>query len=116
MTNRIKRNNQETKTPLLRVLSLAVMTVAFLVMAVPALAAPAPTFAPPENYPVEQTPIDVTSADFDGDGDIDLATANRFGGGNDDVTVFKNNGFGIYDTGTDYLGGVSAFSIDTGDF
>jgi hypothetical protein len=68
------------------------------------------------NPATELCPIDIVNADFDGDGDRDLATANRYGAANDDVTVFLNNGKGTYDGGHDFLGGVSTFSIDVGDF
>src|SRR5215210_336305 len=114
----------------LRLITLLVPLAVLFLLATPAFAQEV-RFEPQETYPVgtgpgpdadcgtepgELCPIDIIEADFDGDGNLDLATANRFGGGNDDVTVFLNNGDGTYDGGTDFQGGVSTFSIDVGDF
>lgn len=62
-------------------------------------------------------PFDIVTADFTGDGILDLATANR---DTDDVTLFKGNGDGTFQTpGMSFSvlpGGVDPISIVAADF
>src|SRR5215210_7572683 len=99
----------------LRLITLLVPLAVLFMLATPAFAQEV-RFEPQDRYPVgsgttgdtcgdqagELCPIDIVEADFDGDGFLDLATANRFGAGNDDVTVFLNQGDGTYDAGTNF--------------
>jgi hypothetical protein len=58
------------------------------------------------------SPASVTSADLDGDGDIDLATANYSA---NNVSVLLNNGDGTYAPKVDYPTGLFAFSVTSAD-
>ncbi len=59
---------------------------------------------PAVNYPVGDEPWSVVGADLDGDGDIDLVTANwRFG----DVSVLKNRGNGTFAAAVSYSVGTN---------
>jgi hypothetical protein len=69
-------------------------------------------FAPHSVYPVGDDPSSVFSADLDGDGDLDLATANF---ASDNVSVLLNNGDGTFATHSVYTVGdypQSVFSAD----
>jgi len=50
-------------------------------------------FGPEMTYEVGSAPRDIAAADFDGDGDIDLVTAN---GSSDNISVLLNNGDGTF--------------------
>ena len=59
-------------------------------------------------------PISITNADFDGDNDLDLAVANSNG---DAVSIFNNNGSGVFTAGTTYpTFGSDIKGVTTGDF
>jgi hypothetical protein len=64
------------------------------------------------DYPTGSNPQIVTSADLDGDGDIDLATAN---GGSSNVSILLNNGNGTYAPRVDYSSGNTTYSITSAD-
>ncbi|MBC8123573.1 MAG: VCBS repeat-containing protein, partial [Gemmatimonadaceae bacterium] len=53
------------------------------------------TFATPQIFAVGDSPRSITFGDLDGDGDLDLATANYR---SDSVSVLKNNGNGTFAT------------------
>ncbi len=55
----------------------------------------------------------VTTADFNGDGHLDLAAANWFGG---DVSILLNNGDGTFAAAVDYPVAFEANSVAVGDF
>ncbi len=55
----------------------------------------------------------VISADFDGDGDYDLATANRY---SNDMSVLMNNGNGTFQPPINYGAGEDPHGICSGDF
>jgi hypothetical protein len=59
-------------------------------------------FAPAVNYEVGGDPGSVFCADLDGDGDLDLAVANR---GSNTVSILKNNGDGTFQSKVDYAVG-----------
>src|SRR5207237_49413 len=61
------------------------------------------TFQPARPYPVGSAPHSLTLGDFNGDGRLDLATANSTG---NSVAVLLGNGDGSFTTGT-----VSSFSV-----
>jgi hypothetical protein len=50
-------------------------------------------FVQTSNMTVGSNPEEITSADFDGDGDIDLAITNNL---SNDISILKNNGNGIF--------------------
>jgi M6 family metalloprotease-like protein len=69
-------------------------------------------FSPSVAYSTSQAPAAVTAADFDGDGDLDLATSNWI---SEDVSVLLNNGDGSYAPHSDYFAGPEAGSLCAAD-
>ncbi len=68
------------------------------------------TFAPQVEYGIGASPNSVFGADLDGDGDNDLAVANRgFGPGS--VSVLLNNGDGTFADGVYYTAGYSPSAV-----
>jgi hypothetical protein len=70
------------------------------------------SFASQSFYPTGAEPVSVFSADLDGDGDLDLATANFY---DDDVSILLNNGDGTFAPHSVYPVGTyprSVFSAD----
>ena len=66
------------------------------------------------NYAVGPTPSGITTADFNGDGILDLATANQ---GSNDVTVLLGDGLGGFITpGNTYSAGSTPVMVTHGDF
>ncbi|MCK4625156.1 MAG: VCBS repeat-containing protein [Phycisphaerae bacterium] len=92
-------------TPILLTLSL-VLAVAGSVSAVD------PLFAPAVNYEVGVHPRSVFSSDLDGDGDYDLAVANRY---SDNVSILLNNGDGTFQAAVNYAVGDGPFSVFSAD-
>jgi hypothetical protein len=76
------------------------------------------TFTPAQNYTVGQDPFSVTGADFNGDGNADLAVAtqNSNTSGFDDVTVLLNKGNGTFGTAQEYEVGQFPNSVISADF
>ncbi|HTF88182.1 MAG TPA: VCBS repeat-containing protein [Planctomycetota bacterium] len=60
------------------------------------------SFNTPANYPAGFTPDATAAGDFNNDGDLDLATAND---GPDKVTIFSNNGSGVFSLAATVLTG-----------
>jgi hypothetical protein len=82
-----------------------VMAVVLLAMIGPMVGAASDqvSFAPAKSYAAGMAPTDVTSADFDGDGHLDLAVADEGGTFNDgSVEVVFNNGSGTFGAPTTY--------------
>ena len=65
-------------------------------------------FAPAINYETGTYPISVFCGDLDGDGDLDLATANAW---SNNVSILKNNGDGTFQPKVDYEAGDTPTSI-----
>src|SRR6267143_1127199 len=66
-------------------------------------------------------PFSVTSGDFNGDGKLDLVTANAFWGppppeGSNSVSVLLGNGDGTFQAAVNYATGSSPLSVMSGDF
>jgi hypothetical protein len=70
------------------------------------------SFASPASYPTANGPVQIVAADLDGDGDLDLATADL--GGNA-VSVLRNNGNGTFQAHADYPAGFGPKSIALAD-
>lgn len=64
------------------------------------------------NYPTSAKPYNIVSADFDSDGDNDLATANNTAGS---LSVLMNNGDGTFATKSDYSAGTDEYAIAASD-
>ena len=74
------------------------------------VSSPTPCLAPP----IHVYPMAIASADFNGDGVLDLMAANS---GTEDVTVFLGNGVGTFvRTGKFAAGNVTPTSVTIGDF
>jgi hypothetical protein len=71
------------------------------------------TFQPAVNYAVGQNPASIAAADFNGDGNMDLVTANLFGL---TVSVLTGNGDGTFQNAANYQVGQNPFFVATGDF
>lgn len=67
----------------------------------------------PAFYPVGSYPRDVVCADFDDDGNADIAVANS---GGSTVSILLGNGDGTFDAAVDYSPGMTPFDLATGDF
>lgn len=91
----------------------------FLVSAVLFLMTPAvapaadPLFDSPINYSVGDGPRSVTCGDFDGDGNSDIAVANRY---SDHVSILLGNGDGTFVVSGNFSAGDGPFSVTTNDF
>jgi hypothetical protein len=70
------------------------------------------TFASPVHYAVGTNPHSIKAADFNGDGRLDLVTAND---GSNNVSVLLGNGNGTFGTSTAYAAGRVPKSVDVGD-
>jgi len=70
------------------------------------------TFAGKVDYPTDLSPILLATADFNGDGNPDLASVNNIGS----VSVLLNNGNGTFAAKVDYPAGTNPLAIATGDF
>jgi len=70
-------------------------------------------FSGPTNYPVGKAPMVVAVADFNGDGNLDLAVANS---GSNDVSILLGNGDGTFQRAKNYQVGRNPSSIAVGDF
>ncbi len=70
------------------------------------------SFAPATNFSAPGGPISVTTGDFNGDGNLDLVTANVF----DTVSVLLGNGMGGFSAPTRFDAGFTPVSVTTGDF
>ncbi len=69
-------------------------------------------FALPVSYPTANGPVQIVAADFDGDGAVDLATADL---GANAVSVLKNDGSGAFQPHADYPAGFGPKSIALAD-
>ncbi|MBC8122992.1 MAG: VCBS repeat-containing protein [Gemmatimonadaceae bacterium] len=70
------------------------------------------TFVAPQNFAVEAYPFSIMVGDLDGDGDLDLVTANS---GSDNVSVLRNKGNGTFTASQNFAVGDAPRSIAVGD-
>jgi hypothetical protein len=70
------------------------------------------TFGSPATYYAGMRPTSLVAADFDNDGDVDIATADSYA---DHVSVFSNNGSGNLGNAINYSVGDEPLSIASGD-
>jgi hypothetical protein len=70
-----------------------------IVLTLSAVANAQVTFAPTNNYTVGYSPHSVVAVDVNGDGKVDLISAN---GGSGSLTVLTNNGFGVFGSNATY--------------
>jgi FG-GAP-like repeat/FG-GAP repeat/PASTA domain len=75
----------------------------------------APSFAPARNYATGRAAVSVAIGDLNGDGKLDLATANANYGGAGTVSVLLNRGEGSFRAKVDYRTGRTPASVAIGD-
>ncbi|WP_460952481.1 beta strand repeat-containing protein, partial [Spirosoma daeguense] len=73
----------------------------------------AQSFQPAINYNADTTPSSVAVGDFNGDGKLDLVSANR---GSNNVSVLLNNGAGGFGAAINFPVGSAPSSVAVGDF
>ena len=69
------------------------------------------SFTPAVTYPIDQAPTAIVSADFNGDGQLDLATS-----GGDQVSVLLGNPDGSFQVARSYPTGPNPAQLAAGDF
>lgn len=75
------------------------------------------TFAPRVNYRVGKTPRSISGADFDGDGDVDLAITieGEFEAPDSTISILINNGDGTFAPKMDYIAGLRPMVVFASD-
>jgi len=81
-------------------------------LAVAAVSADAPSFARAKSYPTGRLPDSVALGDLNGDGKLDLVTANTLA---ETVSVRMNKGDGSFQAKADYRAGNSPQAVAIGD-
>jgi Ca2+-binding RTX toxin-like protein len=71
------------------------------------------SFSAPVGYATDTNPYAVVTADFNGDGRLDLAVANA---GSNSVSVLLGNGDGTFQPAQNYAAGAGPLSVAVGDF
>ena len=71
------------------------------------------TFQAPRNFSLGVSPDPVVTGDFNGDGRLDFAVANRLSGS---VSIYSGTGDGNFPTRTDYLAGPDPMALVAADF
>ncbi|NES91229.1 MAG: DUF4347 domain-containing protein, partial [Okeania sp. SIO2B9] len=71
------------------------------------------SFSEPTNFAVGDNPLSIAVGEFNGDGNLDLATAN---GLSNDVSVLLGNGDGTFAAPTNFAVGDNPLSIAVGEF
>lgn len=71
------------------------------------------TFTAGTQYSLKQCSCEIAVADFNGDGNVDIATANYFG---DRISILLGNGDGTFQRRVDYDAGGNPDAIAVGDF
>ena len=74
---------------------------------------PVPSFGPPTSYPVGDFPTSVTSADFNNDGNLDLATTNNTPS---TVSILLGNGTGGFGPATNFPAADAPGELTSADF
>lgn len=110
LDNLSEMNQKETKT-LRHSLGLAI---AILVLAITAVGQSVPSFAPPVNYPAPGASAAATG-DFDGDGHVDIVTANGTPGSHG-VSILLTNSDGSLQAARNFVTGSDPTAVVVGDF
>ncbi|MBI4325036.1 MAG: VCBS repeat-containing protein, partial [Chloroflexi bacterium] len=76
-------------------------------------AGPSVSFSPAANFAVGTSPSSVAVGDFNGDGKLDLAVANRI---SDNVSILLGTGTGSFSAATSFAVGSGPTSVAVGDF
>jgi len=92
---------------------LAAVSLALTLGATALFAGSAASFAPARNYGTGAEPVSVAIGDLNGDGNLDLATANDNANGT--VSVLVNRGDGSFRAKRDFRTGGGPFSVAIGD-
>ena len=91
------------------------VTVAALALTVSAIGQSIPSFAPPVSFPARGASA-VASGDFNGDGKVDVVTANGIATGSHGVSILLSNGDGSFRAPRNFATGSSPTMIAVGDF
>ena len=83
-----------------------------LALAAPQVVALLPTFSAPASLATDLAPVAVAIDDLNGDGKPDVVTANRLSG---DVSVFLQEGYGVFPARRDYATAAEPTSLAIGD-
>ena len=83
-----------------------------IALSAPKLVAVLPSFSTPASLGTGLAPVSVVIADLNGDSKPDVATANRLSG---DVSVFLQEGYGVFPARNDYVTAAEPSSLAVGD-
>ena len=70
------------------------------------------SFQPPAPSNVGAAPFTIASGDFNGDGNLDVVTANQ---NSSNITVLRGNGNGTFQSGVNFPAGSGSVAVDVGD-
>ena len=90
------------------------MAIAFLMLAMTALGQSVPSFAPPVSYPAPGASA-AAAGDFDGDGRVDVVTANGVAGSHG-VSILLTNSDGSLQAARDFVTNTDPTAVVVGDF
>jgi hypothetical protein len=97
----------------LKSIKIAFITLVLVFISSNTLFAAYPDFDSPVTYVTGTDPRGLTSGDFNGDGSLDLATANST---SNDISILINNGDGTFQDGVAYNSGGESYGITNADF
>ncbi|MEK6325400.1 MAG: VCBS repeat-containing protein [Acidobacteriota bacterium] len=109
----MRRQNFASLTRFSRVLCLSLLAVLLGGLLKPEAAVQTVSFGAKTDFGTGNLPISVAMGDFNGDGKLDLAVANR---NSDIVSILLGTGMGSFGAKTDFGTGSGPFSVAVGDF